>query len=216
MSSAEKASITIRPMTEADYPQVQAILQEGMDTGEATFERTAPEWEVFKSKRLMNLAFVAEERAEEDTQSSAADSTGEKQPGDDEAVILGWTTASPISHREVFRGVVEDSIYVAEMAAGKGVAGRLIDHLLQQAAEQGYWAMHSHIFPENTASIKLHESRGFRPVGILHSMSKMEYGPKAGQWRNNMLLEKVLEGGPAWESFVEKHGEGTEGEGRID
>lgn len=184
MTSAEKAVISIRPMTEADYPQVQAILQAGMDTGEATYERKAPEWDAFTSNRLMNLAYVAEE------------SDTEHEPE-----ILGWVTASPISHRHVFKGVIEDSIYVSENAAGKGVAGRLLDHLLKSAAEQGYWAMHSHIFPDNVGSMKLHESRGFTPVGVLHSMSMMEYGPKAGTWRDNMLMEIILEGGPAWEAY---------------
>ncbi|MBC2681964.1 GNAT family N-acetyltransferase [Corynebacterium sp. 4HC-13] len=177
-------------MTEADYPQVQAILQAGMDTGEATYERKAPEWEAFTSNRLMNLAYVAEE------------SDTEHEPE-----ILGWVTASPISHREVFKGVIEDSIYVSENATGKGVAGRLLDHLLKSAAEQGYWAMHSHIFPDNVGSMKLHESRGFTPVGVLHSMSMMEYGPKAGTWRDNMLMEIILEGGPAWEAYQNREEE---------
>lgn len=183
MTSAEKAVITIRPMTESDYPQVREILQKGMDTGEATYEREAPDWVDFAKNRLMNLAFVAEE----------ADS--EHSP-----VILGWVTASPVSHREVFSGVIEDSIYVSNQAAGKGVAGRLLDHILKSASEQGYWSMHSHIFPENVGSVKLHESRGFKPVGLLHCMSLMEYGPKAGTWRDNLLMERVLEGGPAWDS----------------
>lgn len=189
MSSAEKAAVSIRPMTEDDYPQVQAILQSGMDTGEATYERKAPEWPNFTENRLMNLAFVAEEKDSE------------------HAEILGWVTASPISHREVFRGVIEDSIYVSENAAGKGVAGQLLDHLLKSAAEQGYWAMHSHIFPDNVGSVKLHESRGFTPVGVLHSMSMMDYGPKAGTWRDNLLMEVVLERGPAWEAFQNRNEE---------
>lgn len=186
MTSADKAVITIRPMERSDYPQVQDILQKGMDTGEATYERHAPEWEEFSQNRIMDLAFVAENTQE-----------GESN------TILGWVTASPISHRKVFQGVIEDSIYVSAKAAGKGVAGQLLDHLLRCAADQGYWTIHSHIFPDNVGSIRLHESRGFTAVGVLHSMSLMNYGPKAGTWRNNLLMEKVLEGGPAWEAYKE-------------
>lgn len=187
MTSAEKASIEIRPMTGSDYPQVRVILQNGMDTGEATYERVAPQWNVFSKNRHMTLAFVAEETNE-----------------DGEKAIIGWVTAAPTSHREALRGVIEDSIYVSSAAKGKGVAGRLLDHLLKAAAEQGFWVMHSSIFPENVASIKLHESRGFEKVGVLHRMGLMEYGRKAGQWRDVVYMQRILENGPAWEASAEE------------
>lgn len=177
----EQSTIFIRRMEEKDYPRVSEILQAGMDTGEATYERNAPaDWHLFISHRVRELAFVAEEEGE----------------------VLGWITATPISHRGVFDGVVEDSIYVSPDAAGKGVAGKLLDFLLEEAGKQGFWSMHSSIFPENEGSVALHESRGFTPVGIFHCMAKMEYGSKAGQWRDNLVMERILEKGPAWESFT--------------
>ncbi len=189
-----KQAISIRPMEEKDYPQVQAILQTGMDTGEATFEENAPEaWEDFMRHRLPELSFVAI-----DTDPAAAQAAG---LGDDGEKILGWITATSASHRDVFDGVLEDSIYVHKDAAGKGVAGNLLDRLLKDAADQGHWAMHSSIFPENEGSVRLHLSRGFEQVGIFHCMSHMNYGPKKGKWRHNMVMEKILEGGPAWEYY---------------
>lgn len=180
MAPAVDRSFDIRPMTERDYPQVREILQAGMDTGEATFESEAPDWLGFSHHRIMDLAFVAVE--------------GDK--------VLGWITATPASHREVFRGVIEDSIYVSADVKGRGVAGGLLDHLIRDAESQGYWAMHSSIFPENESSVKLHESRGFQKVGILHSMAQMTYGPKQGKWRHNLIMEKVLENGPAWDDYA--------------
>lgn len=189
-----KQAISIRLMEEKDYPQVQAILQTGMDTGEATFEENAPEaWEDFMRHRLPELSFVAI-----DTDPAAAQAAG---LGDDGEKILGWITATSASHRDVFDGVLEDSIYVHKDAAGKGVAGNLLDRLLKDAADQGHWAMHSSIFPENEGSVRLHLSRGFEQVGIFHCMSHMNYGPKKGTWRHNMVMEKILEGGPAWEYY---------------
>ena len=191
-----KQAVFIRLMEEKDYPQVQNILQTGMDTGEATFEENAPEdWETFMRHRLPELSFVAI-----DTDPAAAAAAG---LGEDEEKVLGWITATSASHRDVFDGVLEDSIYVHKDAAGKGVAGNLLDRLLKDAADQGHWAMHSSIFSENEGSVRLHLSRGFEKVGIFHCMSHMNYGPKQGTWRHNMVMEKILEGGPAWEYYQE-------------
>lgn len=174
-----QAALQIRTMTQQDYPAVATILQAGLDTGLATYEETAPEWEDFMRHRIPSLGFVAEEYTPEGTQ------------------ILGWITASPVSHRAVFHGVVEDSVYVSTEAAGKGVAGALLDRLITAAAEQGYWKLHSSIFPENHGSIKLHASRGFEHIGTLHAMAKMTFGPFKDQWRDAYTMEKILDDGPA-------------------
>ena len=202
--NSAKQAISIRLMEEKDYPQVQKILQTGMDTGEATFEENAPEaWEDFMRHRLPELSFVAI-----DTDPAAAAAAGLGEEGEK---ILGWITATSASHRDVFDGVLEDSIYVHKDAAGKGVAGSLLDRLLKDAAEQGHWAMHSSIFPENEGSVRLHVSRGFEEVGVFHCMSHMNYGPKKGTWRHNMVMEKILEGGPAWKYYQENLDHSDEG-----
>lgn len=202
--NSAKQAISIRLMEEKDYPQVQSILQTGMDTGEATFEESAPEaWEDFMRHRLPELSFVA---VDMDPAAAAAEGFSK-----DEEKILGWITATSASHRDVFDGVLEDSIYVHKDAAGKGVAGSLLDRLLKEAAEQGHWAMHSSIFPENEGSVRLHVSRGFEKVGVFHCMSHMNYGPKKGTWRHNMVMEKILEGGPAWKFYQENLNHSDEG-----
>ncbi|WP_225723465.1 MULTISPECIES: GNAT family N-acetyltransferase [Corynebacterium] len=180
-----QATFEIRPMVERDYPQVAEILQHGLDSGLATYEVEAPQWEDFTRHRIMDLAFVAE--------------------CSESGAILGWITATPVSHRGVFDGVVEDSVYVSPEAAGRGVAGALLDKLLESAADQGYWKLHSSIFPENKGSIKLHESRGFVHVGTFRAMAKMPHGPYEGQWRDAYTMEKIVEKGPAWSEVDSPH-----------
>jgi phosphinothricin acetyltransferase len=48
----------------------------------------------------------------------------------------------------------------------------------------------SSIFPENRASVRLHERGGFRVVGRRERIAKMEIGPWAGQWRDTLLIER--------------------------
>lgn len=179
MTRAHADTLRIREMTQQDYPAVAAILQAGLDSGLATYETTAPEWEQFMEYRIPSLAFVAEEDGE----------------------ILGWISASPVSHRAVFHGVIEDSVYVSSGAAGKGVAGALLDRLMLEAGQQGYWKLHSSIFPENQGSIKLHASRGFVHAGTMRAMAKMTFGPYKDQWRDAYTMERILEHGPAWKEM---------------
>lgn len=169
-------------MREDDYDQVSEIQLSGMNTGHATYEGEPLPWEDFLEHKIRDLMFVAEE----------------------DGTILGWVSASKASHRAVFSGVVEDSIYIAPHAGGRGVAGALLDHLIAEATASGCWSMHSTIFPENTGSLKLHASRGFTEIGIAHTMARMNYGPMEGRWRDIVLMEKVLEGGPAHPEYRER------------
>ncbi|WP_334145141.1 N-acetyltransferase family protein, partial [Corynebacterium nuruki] len=114
-------TFTIRPMREDDYPQVTAIQQAGMDTGHATYETEPVSWEEFTAYRRSGLMFVA----------------------DEDGTVLGWVTGSWYSHRAVFSGVIEDSVYVSPDATGRGVAGALLDHLIEEATGQGFWAVHA-------------------------------------------------------------------------
>ncbi|WP_145941629.1 GNAT family N-acetyltransferase [Corynebacterium glyciniphilum] len=178
-------TFTIRPMREDDYAQVARIQQSGMDTGHATYEGETLSWDAFMEHKIADLMFVADE------------------DGD----VLGWVSASRASRRSVFDGVLEDSVYIAPDAAGRGVAGALLDHMIAAATEAGYWAMHSTVFPENQGSLKLHLSRGFTEIGVAHTMARMNYGPMEGRWRDILLLEKILEGGPAYPEYRARVGE---------
>lgn len=163
----------VRPLRRADFGQVQQIYLQGIEGGNATFEAEAPSWESFSNAKTPGTLFVAVE-------------------ADDDSKVLGWIAAAPISSRSVFHGVLEDSIYVHPDAHGRGIAGALLDKLIETAQSLGKWALHSLIFPENEGSAALHKSRGFEKVGTYSHIAKMTYGEMAGQWRDTDIYEKLL------------------------
>jgi L-amino acid N-acyltransferase YncA len=159
--------VNITAMQPEDWEQVRAIYLEGIATGTATFETEAPSWEKWDAGHLASPRLVA--RAED----------GTKGP------ILGWASLSTVSGRCVYAGVVDESIYVAAAARGHGVGRALLSALCAGAEAAGLWTMQAGIFPENTASLRLHEACGFRVVGRRERMGKL-----AGVWRDVMLLER--------------------------
>lgn len=161
--------IRTRPMTAADWPAVEIILAAGIAGGEATFETTTPSWERFDAGKVTDARLVA------------IDETG---------TVVGWAAASPTSAREVYRGVIEHSVYIDPAHHGQGIGRLLLDAFLEAADDAGYWTIQSSIFPENTASIRLHESAGFRIVGRRERIARSQLGPHAGQWRDTVLVER--------------------------
>ncbi|WP_284981400.1 GNAT family N-acetyltransferase [Arthrobacter sp. efr-133-TYG-118] len=166
--SSEARAVLIRPMSPEDWPEVRAIFTEGIETGQATFEAAAPDWEQFNTSRLPEHRFVA-------------DVSGR---------VLGWTAVSPVSARPAYAGVVEHSVYVAGSARGRGVGSLLLKALAASTEEHGIWTIQSSIFPENQASIRLHQANGFSIVGRRERIARMSAGPLAGQWRDTLLLER--------------------------
>ena len=159
--------MTVRPLRPEDWPQVEQIYREGIDAGNATFEAEPPTWEAFDAGKVRDPRLVAVE-------------------GDE---VVGWAAASPVSSRPVYRGVIEHSVYVAGAAQGRGLGRELLAAFLDAAEAAGYWTVQSSIFPENTASIALHEKHGFRTVGRREAIALMTYGPYTGRWRDTVLVE---------------------------
>jgi phosphinothricin acetyltransferase len=160
----------IRPLVASDWPAVEAVYREGIAAGHATFEAAPPSWAQFDAGKIPGLRLVA-------------------VVGDD---LLGWVAASRVSPREVYRGVVEHSVYVAGRARGRGIGAALLDAFVTAARDQGVWTVQSSIFPENEASLRLHERHGFRVVGRRERIALMTYGPLAGVWRDTVLVELRL------------------------
>ena len=100
-------------------------------------------------------------------------------------VDAGWVAVAAYSSRCVYSGVVEHSGYVDPGARGRGVGRRLLDALIASTEAAGIWTIQSGIFPENTASIALHTSAGFRIVG-----TRERIGQQHGRWRDILLLER--------------------------
>ena len=79
--------------------------------------------------------------------------------------VFGWAALSPYSRRPVYAGVAEVSVYVAEAARGRGVGAALLAGLVTESMRNGFRTLQAGIFPENIASIRLHERCGFRVPG---------------------------------------------------
>jgi phosphinothricin acetyltransferase len=156
-------------MTAADWPAVLDIYRWGIETGNATFEAAPPSWEAFDAGKL---------------------SLGRLVAVGDEGEVLGWVAASAVSAREVYRGVVEHSVYVSPDAQGRHVGTILLAAFLDAVDAAGIWTVQSSIFPENTASLALHDRAGFRRVGRRERIALMTHGPWAGQWRDTILVER--------------------------
>jgi phosphinothricin acetyltransferase len=158
------ADLTVRPMTADDAERVLAVYQAGLDGGHASFETTAPTWAAFDAGKLPAHRFVAVD-------------------GDD--TVVGWIAVSPTSARAVYAGVVEHSVYVDPAAQGRGAARLLLDTLIASTEAAGIWTIQSGVFPENTASLSLHERAGFRVIGV-----RERVGRHHGRWRDVVLLER--------------------------
>ena len=157
--------VEVRALVRSDWPAVAAIFAEGIATGDATFETEVPAWEDWDVRHLPEHRFVAEV----------------------DGAVAGWTAVVPYSSRATYRGVGEESVYVAQQARGRGVGGVLLAALIESAHAGGLWTLQAGIFPENERSLALHRSLGFREVGVRERIGQLD-----GVWRDVVLLELRL------------------------
>jgi len=160
-------AIQVRRMTAADWPRVREIYAAGIATGNATFETRAPEWEAWDRGHLAEHRLVATVNG-----------------GD----VVGWASLSPVSDRCVYAGVAENSVYVHPDHRGRDVGRRLLQALIREAEAAGIWTIQTGVFPENTASLALHERCGFTIVG-----RRRRIGQLNGVWRDTLFLERRSE-----------------------
>jgi L-amino acid N-acyltransferase YncA len=108
----------------------------------------------------------------------------------DDAVVA-WASAGPYRSRPAYAGVAEHSVYVARSARGQGAGRVALDALCETYAALGFWKLVSRIFPENVASLQLHERCGFRVVGVYRRHGKLD-----GEWRDCVIVERPLDDVP--------------------
>ncbi|MCF0041514.1 GNAT family N-acetyltransferase [Dyadobacter fanqingshengii] len=156
-------AFNIRTLTVSDWPAIKEIYQQGINTGNATYETQAPEVEELKGKFLSEPQLVA----------------------DDNGQVIGWAMLSAVSSRCVYGGVAETSIYVHSGYQGEGVGRTLLSTLVPLSEQLGFWTLQAQIFPENKASIALHEQQGFRRIGYREKLGK-----RNGIWRDVLFLER--------------------------
>jgi phosphinothricin acetyltransferase len=153
-------------MQESDWPSVREIYLEGIATGDATFETDAPLWPAWDATHLRHSRLAA------------------RRGG----MVGGWAALSAASRRAVYAGVAEVSVYVAEAHRGAGLGRRLLAALVAESEAHGIWTLQAGIFPENRASLVLHERLGFRQVG-----RRERIGRRGGRWRDTVLMERRSE-----------------------
>ena len=152
-------------MTAADWPQVARIYGAGIEGGNATFEPAAPGYEEWRKGHVEDPCLLAREAG-----------------GD----VLGWAALSLYSPRAVYRGVAEVSIYVDRRHTRRGVGRALLVALIESSERSGFWTLIAGIFPENEASIALHEACGFRRMGTYERIGRMP----DGEWRDVVMFER--------------------------
>jgi L-amino acid N-acyltransferase YncA len=157
-------SIVVQSLTAADWAAVARIYAAGIASGNATFEHEVPDWPEWSAARLAEPCLVAR--------------SGEE--------VVGWAALSPTSRRAVYRGVGAVSIYVDPAHAGRGVGKLLLGELIAASERAGLWTLEAGIFPENAASIALHQRCGFRLVGVRRCVGQMQ----DGRWRDVLLYER--------------------------
>lgn len=150
-------------MRDEDAGKVLEIYKMGLDTRNATFETKVPAWSDWDLKHHKHSRFVYLQNDR----------------------ILGWAALSPVSAREVYSGVAELSIYIDANCLGKGIGSKLMEKLIGSSEENGIWTLQSSVFPENTATLKLHEKFGFRILGKRERIARLD-----GKWRDTVILER--------------------------
>lgn len=153
----------ITALTEQHYPAVKKIYEQGLATGNSTFQTSAPDWKEWDVSHISNCRIVGIENDQ----------------------VVGWAALTPVSGRCVYAGVAEVSVYVDERFRGRGYGKALLDALIQTSEKSNLWTLQAGIFPENVSSIRIHEALGFRNVGFREKIGKLN-----GVWRNTVLLER--------------------------
>ena len=157
------ADVSVRALRDLDWAAVRRIYGEGIATGLATFETAVPSRASLDAKWLPDHRWVAEIDGE----------------------VVGWAAATPASAREVYSGVAETSIYVADGHRGLGIGKALIRKQVMAADEGGLWTLQTSIFAENRSSVGLHHTAGFRTLGIRERIAQRD-----GVWHDTVFMER--------------------------
>jgi L-amino acid N-acyltransferase YncA len=150
-------------MEPADWDPVADIYKQGIDTGNATFQRDVPEWVEWDKAHIKTCRIVADVNGE----------------------VAGWAALTAVSGRCVYAGVAEVSVYIAERFKGQKIGTGLLEKLITESEKEGFWTLQAGIFRENLASLNIHKNLGFREVGYREKIGKMD-----SIWRDTILLER--------------------------
>jgi len=163
--------LLVRPSADADVPALAALYGWNVLHGTGTFEMEPPDAEEMARRRAAVLAqglpWLVAER---------------------DGRILGYAYASQFRPRPAYRYCLEDSVYLAPDAVGRGLGRVLLAELLARCEAAGARQMLAVIGDSaNAASIGVHRALGFEPAGVLHAA-----GWKFERWLDVVILQKRL------------------------
>jgi L-amino acid N-acyltransferase YncA len=165
-AASARRELRVEPLRAEHWPHVARIYAAGIESGDATFETTVPDWSTWDADHLAEHRWVAVD--------------------DGGGGLAGWVAVVPVSGRCVYAGVVEHSVYVDPACQGRGIGRLLVEALVESTEAAGIWTIQSGVFPENVTSLRLHQRLGFRVVG-----TRQRLGRSAdGRWRDVVLLER--------------------------
>ena len=154
----------IREMKKEDWESIKEIYNQALLEGKSTFNKDLPTYQEWDKNHLQDCRYVVERNES----------------------IIAWCSLAATSSREVYRGVVEVSIYVNQQYRGKGVGKKLLTHLCIESEKKGYWTLYSGILANNIESRKLHLNCGFREIGYREKIAKDIFG----EWQDTVIYEK--------------------------
>ena len=160
----EEKSVIIREMLKEDWEDVVEIYSQALFEGKSTFTKDVPIYEIWDKNHLQDCRYVLER----------------------DNKIIGWCSLAPTSSREVYRGVVEVSIYIHKEYRGRGYGKKLLQYLCDESEKLGYWTLYSGIFSKNIESRKLHLNCGFREIGYREKIAKDIFG----EWQDTFIYER--------------------------
>ncbi|MFS8111926.1 GNAT family N-acetyltransferase [Rhizobium jaguaris] len=164
-------SFRLRNATPTDLPFITAIYRDSVLNGTASYEIIPPNEEEmegrFQAIRDKGYPYIAAE--------------------DEDGAFLGYAYASAFRSRPAYRWMVEDSIYLAPAARGRGIGKALLATLVETCQTLGFRQMIAVIGGAHPASVALHRAAGFTETGLLKGT-----GYKHGRWLDTMLMQKAL------------------------
>jgi phosphinothricin acetyltransferase len=168
---AAAASVAVRDAQDADMAAVQSIYAHHVLHGLASFEEAPPSVDEIAARRSAVLARGLP---------YLVGTLGGR--------VVGYCYAGPYRLRPAYRHTIEDSIYVADGMAGRGIGSALLRQLIVRC-EQGPWRQMLAVIGNsaNAGSIALHAGHGFQPIGTFRSV-----GFKLGRWVDSVLMQRAL------------------------
>lgn len=163
------AGITIRTMTEVDWPAVAAIYEQGIASHKATFAQQVPAYATWDAEHHKHTRLVAQ--------------TADGQ-------VVGWAALAPSFARAVYSGVAEISIYIHDDYQHQGIGSKLLEAAAAESERNGIWTLEALIFDDNLPSLQLFRKCGYTELGV---RTKLGYDTVLQRWRNVAMLERRSE-----------------------